>query len=35
MMHALANLRGWTCELPAPLLLPDIGDLSQFLSDGV
>jgi 4-hydroxy-tetrahydrodipicolinate synthase len=35
VMHALANLRGWTCELPAPLLLPDIGDLSQFLSDGV
>ena len=35
VMHALANLRGWTCELPAPLLLPNIGDLSQFLSDGL
>ena len=34
VVHALANLRGWSCELPAPLSLPDMGDLRQFLTNG-
>lgn len=31
LMHALANQRGWTCELPSPLILPDLVELSYFL----
>lgn len=31
VMHALANQRAWVCELPKPLLMPELGDLSQFL----
>jgi 4-hydroxy-tetrahydrodipicolinate synthase len=31
VMHALANQRGWTCELPKPLSIHELGDLSRFL----
>jgi dihydrodipicolinate synthase/N-acetylneuraminate lyase len=31
VMHALANQRGWTCELPKPLSLDGLGDLSRFI----
>lgn len=31
VMHALANQRGWTCELPSPLSIPELGNLTQFL----
>ncbi|WP_371195409.1 dihydrodipicolinate synthase family protein [Glaciecola sp. SC05] len=31
VVHALANLRGWACDLPSPLLLPDIPELMQFV----
>lgn len=31
VMHALANQRGWACEMPKPLLTPELGDLSRFL----
>ncbi len=27
VMHVIANLRGWHCELPSPLLLPEIVEL--------
>lgn len=33
VMHALANQRGWHCELPKPLLMPELGDISQFITD--
>ncbi|MFC4701288.1 dihydrodipicolinate synthase family protein [Glaciecola siphonariae] len=28
VVHALANQRGWQCELPSPLIMPDLGDVS-------
>jgi 4-hydroxy-tetrahydrodipicolinate synthase len=31
VMHALANQRGWTCNLPSPLSIPDVGCLQQFI----
>lgn len=31
VMHALANQRGWACELPKPLSMPKISDLSRYL----
>jgi 4-hydroxy-tetrahydrodipicolinate synthase len=32
VMHALANQRGWNCALPSPLSIPELGDLTRFLS---
>jgi 4-hydroxy-tetrahydrodipicolinate synthase len=31
VMHALANQRGWSCELPKPLSIHELGDVSRFL----
>ncbi|WP_395344677.1 dihydrodipicolinate synthase family protein [Ningiella sp. W23] len=31
LMHALANHKGWQCELPSPLILPQIADLEKVL----
>lgn len=31
VMHALANLRGWQCELPPPLQLPELAELRAFV----
>lgn len=33
VMHVLANLRGWSCELPAPLSIQELGDLTAFIPD--
>lgn len=29
VMHALANLKGWSCELPAPLSMPELPNLQH------
>lgn len=35
IVHALANKRGWACNPPAPLSLPDLGDFTQATDRGV
>jgi len=31
VVHALANQRGWTCDLPSPLNMPELENLKQYL----
>lgn len=33
LVHALANQRGWDCQLPSPLLLPELESLAEFIPE--